>query len=220
MDTNPDIAKALAYFSDYPHRRSFEIKNGRGKVMLSAPHAVLQTRDGQEKQAERYTGMLCLLMNRSIRCPCIYKTLNLNDDANHDPVSDYRDALCAYIKAHDIRCLLDLHQLSPQRPMAVCLCTGKGRNLIGDTNRLKRVEAAFVRHRLTPVTIDDPFDAASPNTVSATVARLCGVPAIQIELNSRLLIEDQPCERFGDVMAALEEAVNALEGQGREVETC
>ena len=37
-----------------------------------------------------------------------------------------------------------------------------------------------------------------------------GAMAMQLEINSALLMEDSPGERFGDVLAALAEAVDGL----------
>ena len=59
-----EALEALRYFSDETHAQSFVTLAGRGPVLMSAPHAVLQTRSGRIKAAERYTGMLCLLLNR------------------------------------------------------------------------------------------------------------------------------------------------------------
>ena len=101
------IDHALAYFTDEEHFCSFELLSGKGGVMLSAPHAMLQTRNGSIKCAERFTGMLCRLMHERIGCPVIYKTRHLRDDANFDPVSDYRDALCRYVKAQGVRLVID-----------------------------------------------------------------------------------------------------------------
>lgn len=208
---NQEAMEALRYFSDgTEHPDSFVLLEGAGRVMLSAPHAVLQTREGCIKQAERYTGMLCLLLNRHYRIPCIYKSRNLGDDANYDPQSPYRDALSDYIRAHEIRCVLDLHQLSPKRPMALCIGTGRGAHLNGLEEAVTCVRNAFERFDLTPVTLDDPFSASMRYTVSACVAR-AGTPALQLELNSALLMEDSASERFSDVFAALKASIDAIE---------
>ena len=205
-----DTLEALRYFSDFSHEESFVLLPGRGAVMVSAPHAVVQTRNGGLKQAERYTGMLCLLLNRRYGVPCIYKARHMQDDANHDAQSPYRDALCEHIQHSGARCVLDLHQLAPRRAMALCIGTGHGRNLNGFTDAPMRICRIFKRHALTPVTLDDPFAASAPYTVSATVARM-GVPALQLELNTRFLLEGYPDEQFENVLAALHEAVLALQ---------
>ncbi len=210
MKLEAQIAQALAYFSDQEHPRSFELLKGDGPVMLSAPHAVLQTRNGTLKYAERFTGMLCLLLNQRLNVPVLYKTRNMGDDANRDPHSPYRDAACAYVRECGIRFFLDLHQLAPERPMDLCICTGKGQNLAGQEALPKEAARIFEGHGLAPITLDDPFDASSPHTVSATVARVCGIPALQLELNTRLLMAECPQYRFAGVLSALEELICTL----------
>lgn len=63
------------------------------------------------------------------------------------------------------------------------------------------VRSAFMRPGTFAVTLDDPFSAAAAHTVSATAARM-GAMAMQLEINSALLMEDSPSERFGDVLGS------------------
>ncbi|MEG2481357.1 MAG: N-formylglutamate amidohydrolase [Clostridia bacterium] len=205
-----EFKQALAYFTSASHPHSFEWLTGTGQVLVSAPHAVLQTRDGHVKQAERYTGMLCRMLSPRVGCPCLYKTRHLMDDANRDALSDYRDALCAYVHTHAIRYVLDLHQLSDTRPMALCIGTGHGQNLCGDSRACSLVQAAFEKRSLTPVTLNDPFSAGRPHTVCATVAASCGIPALQLELNTGLMMESNANFRFFDVLDALCELITSL----------
>ena len=202
-----EALEALRYFSDATHPQSFVTLAGRGPVLVSAPHAVLQTRSGRLKAAERYTGMLCLMLNRRHDVPGIYKARHLMDDANHDPSSPYRNEVCRLIREGGIRCVLDLHQLRPDRSMALCIGTGRGRHVRAFEGAPDVVRSAFMRRGLSPVTLDDPFSAAAAHTVSATAARM-GAMAMQLEI--ALLMEDSPGERFGDVLAALAEAVDGL----------
>ncbi|MCL1854256.1 MAG: hypothetical protein FWF86_00860 [Clostridia bacterium] len=188
MTFNQRMNRAIAYFTVEEHSAPFELLSGKGKVFLSAPHATAQTRNGAVKSAERYTGALCFMLHEQLNCPVIYKSRHLLDDANHDPVSDYRDAVCDYIHKNDIACLLDLHQLSPARPMALCICTGKQRNLCGRTDMVGVIKQCFLDHGISRITVDDPFDGGSPHTVSSTVAVRRGIPAVQLELNTRLLM--------------------------------
>ncbi len=188
MTTEQQIDRALAYFTDEEHNCSFELLDGSGGVLISAPHATLQTRNGSIKCAERFTGMLCRMMHERIGCPVIYKTRHLRDDANHDPVSDYRDALCRFVKQHDIRLVVDLHQMKPERKTDVCIGTGYGRNLQGHPELINRFAEAFRMRGIRNVTVDEPYAAASPNTVSATVAARCRIPAVQLEISTRLLM--------------------------------
>ena len=211
MAASEDFTRALAYFSQPNHLSSYEIKLGEGKVMFSAPHAVLQTRRGALKQAERYTGMLCLLLHERLHLPCIYKTRHMKDDANFDPVSEYREALCQTVKKNGIAFVLDLHQLSPERPMDVCLCTGRGKNL-GSCPELPGIAQDILSsHRFEKITLDDPFDASSPHTIASTVAQSCRVCALQIEINTRLLMETSLEQRFFDMLEALGQIAHELD---------
>ena len=71
------------YFSQ-EHSSSFQLKSGVGGVMISAPHAVEQTRNGRIKCAESQTGALAKMLHEQLHCPIIYKTKNMGDDANYD----------------------------------------------------------------------------------------------------------------------------------------
>ncbi len=204
------IDRALAYFTDEEHPCSFELLQGKGEVLISAPHAMLQTRNGSIKCAERYTGMLCRLMHERIGCPVIYKTRHLRDDANHDPVSDYRDALCRYVKAHGVRLVVDLHQMKPERAVDVCIGTGRGRNLLGRVDLIDTFRRCFQQLHIRHISVDEPFAATEANTVSATVAARCGVPAVQLELNTRLLMSGYEETCFQAVLDALCELVSSL----------
>lgn len=207
-----DVQEALRFFSSGDHPSSFEYLPGSGSVLFSAPHAVLQTRNGSIKQAERYTGMLCQLLSSRYGLPCIYKTRHMQDDANHDPRSLYRDALCQYIKEENYRFVLDLHQLAPARPMALCIGTGHGVNLGHTPDAPDVVRRCFEKRHLTPITLDDPFAAAMPYTVSATAART-GAAALQLEINTALVMETSPSQRFEDVLEALAETACLLNEQ-------
>lgn len=205
-----DVRDALRYFSVHDHPDSFEFLPGSGSVLFSAPHAVLQTRNGLIKQAERYTGMLCRLLNQRYGLPCIYKSRHMKDDANHDAQSPYRDEIRRIIRTYGIRCVLDLHQLSPARSMALCIGTGHGKHLHTMPDAPSLIREAFSAHGLSPITTDDPFSASAPYTVSASAAA-CGVAALQLEINTALLLENTPTERFESVLSALADAAQNLQ---------
>lgn len=203
MTMEQQIDRALAFFTDEEHACSFELLEGTGHALFSAPHAVLQTRNGSVKCAERFTGMLCRLLHDQTDCPVLYKTRHLRDDANHDSASDYRDALCRYVKGHSIGYVFDLHQMKPERDVDVCIGTGHGKNVLGYTELAAVVSRHFNEQGVNNITVDEPFAACHPNTVSATVAARCRIPAIQLEINTRLLMRGYDDYCFVRVLDAL-----------------
>ena len=179
--------KAMDDFKD----RSFIIKHGSGKIMFSAPHSVEQTRAGRMKYAEPQTGILVEMLHKTFGCPIIRKTSNCNDDANYDPISDYKEALAAYVKENRIAFLVDLHQLSPSREVMINFGTGNFKN-ISDKNLLNIFLSTFSKNEAGLIQLDDPFAASYDFTVSSTIHRECEIPCLQIEMNSRLLREEYP----------------------------
>ena len=165
---------------------SHRLYPGKGAVLVSAPHSVTQWRNGAEKAAEPHTGSLALLLHEELGCPVIVKTGNCSDDANYDPVSSYREELVTYVKEKGIRFVIDLHQLAAHREMMVNLGTAGMKNLPEPRYRIL-AEESFAAAGLTPLTVDTPFGAFHPYTVSAYLAAACGISCLQIELNSSLL---------------------------------
>ena len=188
---------------------SFVIEEGSGKVMFSAPHCVEQVRGGKAKCAEPQTGLLAQMLHNEFDCPIIRKVENRGDDANFDPVSDYKEALTAYVRENKVAFLIDLHQLSPKREVMINFGTGDFAN-IDDISLLNVFVSAFSRHKLGTIQLDEPFGATYVHTVSATVHRECQIPCLQIELNSRLLGEGYGEYALETVYAALAECYKEL----------
>ncbi len=184
------------------HENSFEILKGKGKVMVSAPHSVAQTRLGKLKYSEPQTGALAHLLHDSLNCHVIYKTKNLGDDANFDENCDYKTALCEFVRQNGIVFLIDLHQLSPRRKELINIGTGDLKNL-KEKWHLDLVVSAFANQDIQNLKIDYPFKASYPYTVSAYVSKNCGISCIQIELNSTLV-------RLGYSECQVEKVYNAL----------
>lgn len=187
---------------------SFVIHTGNNAVMLSAPHFVKQLRNGKHKHSEPQTGYLAAALCRACGCHAIIKTRCLGDDANFDEHSPYRDALAQYVSSRKIGLLLDLHQMAPHREQAVCIGTGHSNNIYSRNDILEYIRSAFEQQGIAPVTIDTPFAAGYPHTVSSHIARECSIPCFQIEINSRLLGGDCDENDYIAVAKALEKIIN------------
>lgn len=192
-----------------PHNESFELLEGEGRVIVSAPHSVEQTREGKIKFAEPQTGVLALLLHDELNCPVIFKTKNCNDDANYDEQSPYKDALSDYIKKSEIKFLIDLHQLSSKREVSINLGTADYKN-ISDLNILNIILDEFSSQKSGLIQIDEPFDASNPYTVSSYIHNKCNIQSIQIEINSKLLYGDSAEITFPKILIALRNSVTRI----------
>lgn len=189
------------------HTLSHEIISGSKKVMLSAPHSVTQIRNGKEKLSEPQTGALLKYLNKVTNCPVIYKTKNCNDDANFDAVSPYKKDLETFIKNNNVNLLLDLHQLSQKRSEEINIGTDNFKN-VNDKDLLNKIISVFEKNNLK-VSIDMPFSATRPNTVSKYVFTTCNITALQIEINNNLVWSNNVSEltRVKDVFNSLKEII-------------
>lgn len=179
--------KYLNYFKSKKKKPNYIIEQGVGNIMLSASHSVEQTRNGELKYGEYETGALVKIIHDKTNCHIIYKAYNENDDANFDSKCKYKDALIKYIKDNNIKYLIDLHQLSSDRNVEINIGTNYYKNLNNDKVFLNNVINAFKDFNIS---IDNPFAASNPNTVSANISNNCKIPTLQIEMNTKLLNKD------------------------------
>lgn len=185
------------------------ILNGSKNIMFSAPHAVEQTRDRKIKFAEKETAEIAIKLNKH-GYPCIIKTQNINDDANFDLESNYKKDLIKYIKANEIKALIDLHQLSPKREQLICLGTGGENclNLLGSFKIEKKLQEYFKKF-FENVSVNTPFSAKGEGTISRYISDKCKIPCVQIEINSKLFLEK--LVSIEEIVKILDELTNIIE---------
>ena len=202
--------KKYEQYFETEKENSFELLAGKGKIIVSAPHSVEQTRQGKKKYAEPQTGAMAKMLHENLGIPVIYKTKNCGDDANFDAVSPYKDALVEYVKNNKIEFMLDLHQLAPTRDVMIDIGTGKMKNVKNEVF-VKVAYDVFEKYDLGKIEIDTPFDASYPYTLSAYVSRNCDISCLQIEMNSKILRTDSKNSKEEKVFSSLVELIGAIE---------
>ena len=193
---------------EFTSEQSFEIELGTLPIILSAPHSVSQIRLGNYKKGEYRTGVIVKLLHQLTGCYSIYKTKNVGDDANFDQNNVYKDELIKIIRSHHIRCLFDVHIMSPEREHMVDIGTGKGENVKNNSLITKKAKQAFIDNGITNVEVDKLFPASFPYTVSSHIARECGIDCLQFEINWQLLDTSQTLDNFMAVMKSMITIIN------------
>lgn len=229
--SDTDIIRLLARLERPFAARGYEgrgcgavrFQGGSVPVMVSAPHAVNQVREGRAKPAELLTGAIARLLGRLTGCHVVYAASSCGGDPNYDePTSNpYQGALIRYVQRHGIRVLVDLHGSSADRPFAVELGTAPGPDGRGDPSlhdhpfiaRLLRFSLEHEFEGLEGVTTDvwrnRLFDAGSQNTVTRNVAAATRTDCIQLEVNARYRSLDEP-EALLALVRGLEAAIRTL----------
>ncbi len=174
------------YDENFESPNGFELLEGKSNFMISAPHSVTQVRNGKLKLPEYRTGVIAYHVNQILGLPVIYKTKNLNDDANYDEKSEYRDALIEYIKENDIKFLMDIHLSSPEREYSIDIGTGRGAYIKNNEDIVVLFRKVFGQ-KYNRIETDYIFPALYPFTVSSQVHKYCRIPVIQLEINWNIL---------------------------------
>lgn len=173
---------------------------GKKPILFSAPHAVMQVREGKQKIQDSMTGGIVEYLVREWDCFGITRTYNIGDDPNWDsngPGLEYKKKIVELIKNNNIKYFFDIHAMSDKYGIDWCLGTGEFNNLNGDMELLEKIKVVLEENG--KVSIDVPFKAANEFIVSNYVAVNSGIPAIQIEISQNM--------RFGKI----EECIKTLE---------
>ncbi|MDK8241337.1 hypothetical protein HMPREF2785_01540 [Corynebacterium sp. HMSC067D03] len=161
---------------------------GTAPVIVTAPHAVEQQRDGKIKLAEPATRWLAEQLHEHVGATALIKTDADKADPNSDEHSPFRDVAVREVEQRGIVAGIDLHQMNPDRPDQVILGTGRGRN-IHDDWRVRDIVVAEFNACGVPVLVDEIFPAMGLHRVSSDVALRTNIPYVQVEMNSAALDE-------------------------------
>ena len=185
-----DLIKEFENLKKDNPNTSHIILNGKGCFMISTPHSVEQTREDKIKLSEPETALIALYFNKVYHVPCIIKLHNINDDANYDLSCSYKEDIANYIKTHDIKFVADLHQMASKRIQNICFGTGgeDNINLLNQAPLLKNIIKCF--EQLNEVYVNEPFKASFDGTMAKYISSKLDTPAVQIEINSRLISDD------------------------------
>ena len=163
-------------------------KYGDIPILLSAPHAVKQIRNGEIKAHEFYTGAIVECLAKQIGCACITKQYLIENTTNDDPSTDnaycsYKTAVSRFLRDNHIKLFVEIHGLSSKRDSIVDICIDGGKN-VNDMTYVpalqKCIENKFGADKSS---IDKYFKAFSENIMSKWVHSTFNISAIELEIN-------------------------------------
>ena len=182
-------------FFNNSHTAPYIFKKGALPIIFSAPHTYSHLRKGKIKIAEKGTGALALYLHENNNVHCIIKTAQNDDDPNFNEFSPFKNALSEYIKQNSIKYIFDLHELKPNRPTEINPVIDKGKLILGYEKLYLTIKQIFISNHLK-TTEDFPFCGDNPNTVSRFINKKNQIFSLPIEINSRLLYPEIPCNKI------------------------
>jgi hypothetical protein len=184
--------------------RWFEVREGKGSILIVAGHATAQTREGALKVPDRGTGGLAIALHELTGATVIYTTRRSPSDPNYYDDNEFKAELARIVKQQKPALVLDLHASHSYRPYDVDFGVMGGRSLLGRKGVLESLVAAFRREGLSNFS-RDYFPAAKNQTVTKFVSAM-GVPAVQLEISSAWLDparDPYSAHRFAQLLQAL-----------------
>ena len=188
-------------------KTAFNIEEGSIPIMVSAPHAINQFRDGKVKYADMYTGGIAKYLHEKTGCHVIYSCMYTESDPNYDEfeVNKYQQELLEYVNKHNIILLLDIHGAAKEREYAVEMGTAPDLKQLSENNTVNNSEEdpslqqykfiddiiriifedEFQHHSIAQKNVvkNMIFHAGDQNTVTKCISEKTNTSCIQLEIN-------------------------------------
>lgn len=166
---------------------NFEIIHGKLPILLSAPHAVRQSRDAQIKGADTLTGPIVEFLCKRTGSNGIIRTSNMQDDPNSENTGyglEYKKAILRLVEQKIIICMIDIHGCSDTYNFDIDIGTNNGININGANNFLNTIhkKLAVVGHTV----VDKFFKASKDTNICNYISKKAGISCFQIELSTSL----------------------------------
>ena len=194
---------SVGEYRGLPDAPAFRIVEGDLPVVISAPHAVSQLRDGKVKPSDDFTGPLALAAAEIAGCHAIVATRFAGGDPNWDPLDlcPYKQALVDYAKKRGIVAVLDVHGVPAASSFAIEIGSADGASVKDSPgidedvcNMLRDDLATYLEKYQREIILNGAHAARGRNTVTSTVSRECGIVALQVEVSTPFRV---PCWRKG-----------------------
>lgn len=202
----------------------FVIKDGRNKIMISAPHAVNHYREGTMKYADINTGVIANVLHEQCDCPVIYTCGYSETDANWDEPENcaYKQALKNYIDENEIRLLIDIHGSRESNELAFEFGTvdqnDKSLQGFGFITELFRIcfEKYITDFDGKKIGKNIVFSASKSSTITNYISTASGIPCIQIEVN-KVFREGKKCLQTINAFICAINVLQSVEWNSKEI---
>lgn len=185
----------------------FTVAKGELPVMISAPHAVSQLREGRVKPSDDFTGALSLAVANLSGCNAIVANRYDACDPNWDPFENcaYKQALAKIVEEREIVAVLDIHGVPSASPDAIEIGSADGQTVLAlpgadefACRLLRERLAEYLVKQGKTISLNAKHAARGRNTVTRAISRECGIVALQLEISTPFRV---PCNVHGHTPA-------------------
>lgn len=151
-------------------------RKGDRPLLITAPHGGWQMREGRPKPPDRATASLALALAEAVGCRAVAAVGAQPGDPNREVGEGAFRQRCAQLRG---RTVIDIHGMRDSHGFDICI--GLGPSPDAHTRAAARRWCEVARRLGLRATVDSPFDARHPGTITAW-AQARGMRALQIEI--------------------------------------
>jgi hypothetical protein len=191
-----------------------EVLDGKSKVLVLAPHATSQIREGKVKPADGGTGSLAVALNRLAGTPVLYTTYRSPKDPNYYDDNEFKAKVKELVSNLKPTLVLDLHGSDYGHPYDVDFGTRFGKSLLGKGQYLKDLASQLRSEGIFNFS-QDYFPAEKQQSDTQWVS-LMGTPCIQLEINANWISAGEDGEhdqKFAKLLEGLVRFVQAIDAK-------
>lgn len=153
---------------------------GDNKVIITAPHTMIQYKEDGIKLNEPYTKAIAMYVANKTNSGYLIKNKDTGIDSNHSEQDEFKDQLLELIKEKKTNLILDIHGAKNDRVFDVEL--GNLSNLSSDFSVVRELEDAFNEQGFNNIVKNDPFKGGS---ITKTIYENTDCDIIQVEINGK-----------------------------------
>jgi len=172
----------------------FNVIPGSKPILILAPHATPQTREGKIKIADGGSGSLAITLAKATGATVIYTTYLSPQDPNYYDDNDFKQKVKEVVSKLKPKIVLDLHVSDSKRPYDIDFGTRHDTSLVGRHFLLDTLK--YFCNQAGIMNLSKDFFAASEHQTDTKWVSNLGTPCIQCEINATMVMPDQ-----GDIYA-------------------
>ena len=167
----------------------FIFMNGEKNILVMAPHATAQTREGKIKIPDGGTGSLAIALHTLCNVPVLYTSYLSPSDPNYYDDNAFKDTLAKIIRLMHPLLVVDLHGSQESRPYDVDFGTLDGASL---GNKPYLLDSLILQLQdCGIISLSSNFFSAATHQTDTKFVHSMGIPCLQLEINSNYLIHEQ-----------------------------
>ena len=183
--------------------KTFTYKQGRGDVLICAPHSASMFKEGRNSYQESYSGAIALQLHDKLNMHTLVKTKS----TDYDSTQEYLQNVSQIISDKKIKFVIELHIMNQKRPEDIVVLCNNAKSIDNNIALLSNILKVLISNKFENCSIDYPFNADNLNSTVNLIKQNYGVCALQFIINKKIVDNSNKYKRL---MKVLQKIINLI----------